>query len=627
MGVSYGKVRQKGSMRNNRRKRSFKYQLIVSFCMISIIPIVAINLFSYYNITTIVQNNVDELNVTNLSQTKNYYDVVLSSYEDLLYQMYTDDYIVELVDKIVKREDVAVSRSQLRRTLRGIANVKPYIQCITVITDRGDIVFYDKLATSTTNIKWMENYKVTSKELYDSVSAMNHTEFLSTKYAAEFNSQSYYLFHMAHRIVDYKKINKKNGIIILSIDEQLLKEICSRNRGLNNGVEHNNITLITDSNGYLVSFEDNLRVGTKIIDTTSEDQQDLEYKKFVKTNGFLTGRFMKVYRIYDEDRNWNIINISDQSNIIGQMTNQQKLIIMVIVFSVFLLIIIIIFVSNHLTSSIGQIVKAMKAVERGKLTTQVKAGTRMPVEVEIIADQFNHMITELGESIEKEKAAIKRQREAEITALEAQINPHFIYNTLDTINWLAIDKEQYEISNAINSLAKILRYGVDKSNGAVEIRKEVEWLKQYVFLQQTRFKNSFQFILHAEPHAQDFFIHKLLLQPFVENAVLHGFDGRKENHILEIMISEEQGTIRIMISDNGKGMSEKVVEQINENTGDSEEVNSHIGISNAIGRIKMYYGTAGKVKFISKSGEGTSIFINIPKSNGIGGNYSESGNC
>ena len=92
------------------------------------------------------------------------------------------------------------------------------------------------------------------------------------------------------------------------------------------------------------------------------------------------------------------------------------------------------------------------------------------------------------------------------------------------------------------------------------------------------------------------------------------------------MISEESDTIRIMITDNGKGMSEKVVKQINEGTDGSEEVNSHIGISNAIGRIRMYYGAAGLVKFISKSGEGTSIIINIPKVIGIGGNNNESGN-
>jgi two-component system, sensor histidine kinase YesM len=600
-------------MRNEKRKKSFKYQLILSFCMVSIIPIVAINLFSYYNITTIVQDNVDELIVTNLSQTKSNFDAVLSSYEDLLYQLYTDDYIVELVDNIDKNEDVAVSRNQLRRTLRGIANVKPYIQCITVITDVGSIVFYDKLATSTTNIKWMDNYGVTSKELYDTISTRNNTEFLSTKYAADFNSESYYLFHMAHRIVDYKRINKKNGIIILSIDEKMLNEICNRNHDWENGKEPNNLTLITDDKGYLVSFADHSKVGTKIIDTASVEEQNRNYREFVKENGFLTGKFMKVYCTYDEERKWYIINVSDQSNIIDQMTNQQKLTILVIILSVLMLVIIIIFVTNHLTGSIGQIVKAMKAVEGGKLTTQVKSDKHMPMEIETIANQFNHMIIELGESIEKEKTAIKKQREAEITALEAQINPHFLYNTLDTINWLAIDKEQYEISNAINSLAKILRYGVDKSNGIVEIRKEVEWLKQYVFLQQTRFKNSFQFILHVEPHVQDYPIHKLLLQPFVENAILHGFDEKKESHILEIVMSEGKDTIHITISDNGKGMPGQMVEKINNNTNESEEVNLHIGISNAIGRVQMYYGVLGNVKFHSKLGEGTSIYLEIPK--------------
>ena len=116
--------------------------------------------------------------------------------------------------------------------------------------------------------------------------------------------------------------------------------------------------------------------------------------------------------------------------------------------------------------------------------------------------------------------------------MEAQINPHFLYNTLDTINWMAIDKDEFDISNAINSLATILRYAIADSSGEVFVRDEIDWLKKYIYLQQFRLKNNFTCSINVDPDVMDLRIHKLLLQPFVENSILHGFEGTKNNHVL-----------------------------------------------------------------------------------------------
>ncbi len=595
-------------------KKSFKYRLIVYFCLISIIPIIVMNLVSYYNTSNLVQDNVDELTDINLAQTQNNVNIVLSSYEDLLYQMYTDDAIVDLVDKIDADQDLAVSRNQLRRALRGLASVKPYIQCITVITNNGTTVFYDKLASPTANIKWLSNYEIPADQIFEKITESKQTVVLSSKYAAHFNSEPYYLFHMAHRIIDYKDINRIAGIVILSIDERMLYEICNENAAQPNTQERNNLNIIVDENGSVISFIDNSKIGTTILaPDSSAEEKEQAYMQLVRDSGALTGEYMKVYSTYDETLHWYFINVSNQSNVLAQMNNQQQITIFVLTLSVLALVVIIVFITNRLTGSIGKVVKAMKAAEKGELSIRVEADDHMPIEIETIANQFNQMIEKLNDSIENEKISNEKQKNAEISALEAQINPHFLYNTLDTINWMAIDKDQYEISNAINSLANILRYGVDKSNSVVAIRQEVDWLKQYVFLQQTRLKNAFEFILHVEANVLEYHIHKLLLQPFVENAILHGFEGVKRKCELEMTISEAAETVRIIISDNGKGMTEQMVDHLNNTGSEGLDEKSHIGISNAIGRLHMYYGDQAAVRIESKMNEGTSIFIEIPK--------------
>ena len=292
---------------------------------------------------------------------------------------------------------------------------------------------------------------------------------------------------------------------------------------------------------------------------------------------------------------------------------QRNLLSMVILASMVIITGIIIFLTEQLTASVKKVVFAMNKAGEGELAARVEVDANMPIEIENIAKEFNLTLEKLQEASEKEKAAGIKQRNAEIKALEAQINPHFLYNTLDTINWMAIEIEKYEISNAISALATILRYAIDNSNGIVTIRDEVEWLKKYIFLQQTRLKNTFTCNIHVDQELYEMPIHKLLLQPFIENAILHGFEGMKRTHILCVKMSLKNGTIEIEIEDNGKGIEASVLEKMNREEFGTLQDKNHIGMENAITRIRMYYGEAAGVHINSTYGEGTKVTIIIPK--------------
>lgn len=595
-------------MRNGagKRKWSLKTRLILAFLLTSIIPVVIVNIFSYYNTSGIVTDHVKELTHENLMRTKSSLDVWMESYEDILFQIYTDDDIVAMLDSINSNEDVAVTINQLRRTLHGLFYTKEYIKCITILTENGTQVSYDMITGSSTN-SWLDSFDRTEEELYETVSADNVTHIFSTQDAIERGGESYYLFHLGHRIIDYRDIPKRLGAVIVSIDENMLGNICRSEEDI--GYSYN---FIVDARGKMVSHHDRSLIAEKVIDwEASEEKRREQYGKYINNleNSGKNRSFVSC--VYDEKFGWDIVNVSSQNKVLERLENQQKIQVTVLLVSLAVLIVAIIVLIRTLTGELQKLARVMKTAGKGDLSARMEIQKNAPSEVEVISLEFNKMLTRLSESMKKEKEAGERQRDAEIATLEAQINPHFLYNTLDTINWMAIDREEYEISSSINALATILRYGINDSNKIVTVREEQEWLKKYLFLQQTRLKNGFSCEIHVEPEALECRIHKLLLQPFVENAVLHGFEGIHRQHFLSVSIKKEDG-IAIEIFDNGKGIPKEMTEQINRGIFPKSEGRNHIGMKNAIGRIKMYYGEKGSVTVESSQGEYTRVSIKIP---------------
>lgn len=209
------------------RRRSMGVQLVISFFIISIIPIVLVNLFSYYNISKIVNENNSDLLRYNLNRTKTTLDINIESYEDVLYQIYSDDEVVNLINRINNDDELVVSKNQLRRALRAYFYAKDFIKDITVITENGTMVFYDSITGTSTRNAWISGLEISQKELYDEIVYNNQTSIMGTGKAVKAPNGEYYLFHLGHRVVDFKKQNENVGIVILSIDEEMLEQICT----------------------------------------------------------------------------------------------------------------------------------------------------------------------------------------------------------------------------------------------------------------------------------------------------------------------------------------------------------------------------------------------------------------
>ena len=197
----------------------------------------------------------------------------------------------------------------------------------------------------------------------------------------------------------------------------------------------------------------------------------------------------------------------------------------------------------------------MKRVSEGDL--KVLVNDTYEDEIGVISDNFDSMLKRVNELIEKTKLQEVEKRDLEIRMLQAQINPHFLFNTLNSLKWTALMNQDYTVSEGLSSLAELLRNTIIDKNELVTIREELENIKNYVVIQKIRYGNSFDVQYEVDELLLENKVIKFILQPIVENSIIHGIDENKENQKIIIKIMSEEENILISIKDNGKGFNSK----------------------------------------------------------------------
>ena len=207
----------------------------------------------------------------------------------------------------------------------------------------------------------------------------------------------------------------------------------------------------------------------------------------------------------------------------------------------------------------------------------------------------------------------KKQKDTELKAMEMEINPHYLYNTLNTINSVALEHGDFQVSRLLKGFSSTLVYILKDRFRPAMVREEVDWLRNYLLLQQERFPGLFSYEVEAEPELLEARIYKLLVQPFVENAILHGFESMEEDGFLSILFYEDEGRIVISIWDNGKGICPDELDRLRQIADNPMgQDSSRIGILNSCRRMYGYYGNRWKLDIESNVGSGTRIKIQVP---------------
>lgn len=305
--------------------------------------------------------------------------------------------------------------------------------------------------------------------------------------------------------------------------------------------------------------------------------------------------------------NYKMVGFFDLKNAFINRYDIQRNIFVTLIITAVMTVLLVGFI-NDLTKPLSDLVQSMKQAKEKKLQVEVPVlGTE---EVRGISSAYNDMMREINQYIEQLMEVEEGKRSAEIKALQMQINPHYIYNTLTTIKWLTWQKDVDKTTKVIDAFIALLRNTISNMDKFVSVKQELDNLRNYVLITQARYGESVHVEFYVAETCLDYKVPKLILQPFVENAFFHGFPEGKTGQI-EIFLRQDQDCLCFVIEDNGVGMEIESLDDVR----DKKESQKHftgIGIHNVDDRIKLIYGEEYGIRVESKLNQGTKITIRLP---------------
>lgn len=266
-------------------------------------------------------------------------------------------------------------------------------------------------------------------------------------------------------------------------------------------------------------------------------------------------------------------------------------------------------IAYSISKPIIRIIKDMRNIEMNNLLVTVNYDGRD--ELASLTASFNSMMDRLKRLMKKESDLQRMSHELELRAMQAEINPHFLYNTLEAINWMGRMNHIPKICDMTTMLADIMRYSISRREELVTLAEELEHVKKYLNIQKIRFEDKLSVMVDVQEDILNVCVPKLTLQPIVENAIVHGLSDHTGVGKVRIIGARSDGEVELKIEDNGCGMPAEKIKELIEKPGETRSGRS-IGVSNVNMRIKLYFGERYGLSFMSVAGKGTRVTIRLP---------------
>ena len=381
------------------------------------------------------------------------------------------------------------------------------------------------------------------------------------------------------------------GYLVLNINEMALSSIINEYDTI-----PDTLLLVVDERGVIITSNNKTIVGKYI--------QDTKYGEF-----YLTGSYPENFLVSEEflaTEGWVCFSISDYDSVIAPVRRLDRIFFLglLIVFSIMLFILVM--VMRKVSRPIRDMATNVRELNTAGEYLSVDFAPVNISELMVLQFQFKLLLNRINYLIKDIRQKEETKKKMEYDLLQEQINPHFIYNTLDTINWMALSKGQPIIGEAVRNLGNFLRLSLNKGKTSFTVQDELSLANSYMMIQKMRTRDKIQFTEVVEESIKQYSMVKIVLQPFLENSIIHGL--KSGAGCITLTASEKEKSIEFLIQDNGCGINPELVRELNDIKSDAGH-----GIKNTMRRLHLYYEGRASVVIKSEPGHGTMVIIDVPK--------------
>jgi Predicted signal transduction protein with a C-terminal ATPase domain len=586
----------------------FKNQPIfvkIFLCFISVFVLIVI--LSYANFSFYEKDKestaLDIIRQTNLQaidKIDNYLQDMCTTTKFPLLSEYNETKFMRLLNNFnaTNKSDLSFQKST-DQIFNTIINFKSQIDSIFIFNLKGSNEYRMK------NTALFKPYNPSSEKWFqDSIDAFGRPVIISTfkmSNVADIDNEEALIFSVARGILDVDT-SRVIGVIMVNSKMSFLSDICQK------------MIIAPGQRIVIADSKDNIIYDTVSSNITKKLDSSLQNLLGEKINlnekVYLNNTSIFINYAVSGFTNWKIINIIPVEKL-NLNINRMKTVTTILTFTIIIIaFVLVLFISRQIAKPLKKLVLLLKLFEKGNFDVKIRPESRD--EIGSLARAFNKMTIKVKRLIKEVYFDKLKQKELELQMLQNQINPHFLYNSLDSIHMMAEINEDYETSKMATALAKIFRYGISQTNVKVTVKEEIENLKEYIMLQQVRFEDIFSIQLDIDESLADHIIIKLILQPLLENAIYHGINSRGEKGFISISGYIENETLIFEVSDNGDGMDLEQLALLNGYINGLNHSFKSIGLKNVNKRIKLYYGDKYGIQIFSTVNAGTKVKVTIP---------------
>ncbi len=447
------------------------------------------------------------------------------------------------------------------------------------------------------NLKIKNNFDITKEKWYKDINEDTNAPLLLPTYVRRFTEKSNpWVLSLSSKIKS-PNTQLNTGTMLVELNFKIIDEICSQ---INLGAR--GYVFVVDNNGSIV-YHPQLQL---IYSGLKEEN----IKGILETDTSVLLNDDRVYNINNiTNTGFKIIGVTYLDEVMNSYYDVNLIYILIALGMVLLAVVGSTQLAKLITRPITKLEVAVNEVEKGNLNVQFEvSGT---IEVEKFAASLNAMIIKVKELMSRIVKDQETIRTSELKALQSQINPHFLYNTLDSIIWIAEDSKNAKIKQITVALANYFRIVLSNGDDIITVQTEVEHIRNYLVIQKMRYEQYLDYIIDIDPALHGLYMPKLLLQPIVENAIYHGIKNLHHQGLIKIKGIKTEDKMVFVVEDNGRGMKAPELERVF-SVRKNPLKRGGVGLNNVKERIKLYYGESYGIKIESVFKEGTKVYVYLP---------------